>query len=199
MKIVKNIAPLLLIIIMSSCLDLQGSYDYEPYNCDPYLGVTAWEFIEQRQDTFSILKQAIERVDTTSYPGMKNFYTQTDKKYTFLFLNDAGFTGSGGVFANEGVSSVSEIDSVKLRDILFYHIVDGNYHSLNVDGSLNFSPMNVITLLKSQDAVMTMNISNENSRTEYSRLYINESFIAVTSNLIPTNGVIHVFSQQLMP
>lgn len=189
--------------LMVGCLDIQGSYDYEPSNANPYLSVTAWEFIEQRQDTFSILKEAIEYVDV-AYPGFKNLYTQTDKKYTYLFLDDAGFTATGGVFKNAGVSSVQAMNPEKLRDILLYHIVEGCYHSLSIGGSLNFEPINVITLLKSQDAVMTMRISDANSRTDYSRLKINENagsspvITAATSNLIPTNGVIHVFSKQLI-
>lgn len=200
---IKNIFLLSLMTLMIGCLDIQDSYDYEPSNANPYLEMTTWEFIVQRQDTFSILKSAIEYVDT-AYPGFKNLYTQTDKKYTYLLLNDAGFTATGGVFKNSGVTSVQAMNPEKLRDILLYHIVEGAYHSLNTEGSLNFEPINVITLLKSQNAVMTMCISNANSRTDYSRLKINQNLgsstvvTAATSNLMPTNGVIHVFSQQII-
>lgn len=205
MKIImKNITFLLSVFVLTACLDIQGSYDYEPSNANAYLGMTAWEFIEQRQDTFSLLKKAIEYVDTTSYPGIKNLYQQTDRKYTFLFLNNAGFTSSRGVLTNAGVDSISQMDPAVLKDILLYHIVDGFYHSLDKEGALNFDPVYVITLFRSQDALMTMKISNENSRTDFSRLKVNENlgsgstYTAVTSNLIATNGSIHVFSQQII-
>lgn len=203
MKAIKYIIFALLATIMVSCYDLQESYDYQPSYVNPYIEMTAWEFIEHRQDTFSILKEAIEFVDATS-PGFKDLYTQTDRKYTYLFLNNGGFTRTNGVFPNAGVSSVSEMDPLKLKDILLYHIVDGYYHSHSVEGSLNFDPINVITLLKSQDAVMTMKLNDRTSRESYSRLVINDNagsstaVSAATSNLLATNGAIHVFSQQLI-
>lgn len=193
-------------VMLGGCLDIQGSYDYKPSLVDPNLNMSAWEFIESRTDTFSILKQAIEFVDQT-YPGFKDLYTQTDRKYTYLFLNNAGFTATtGGVFRNAGggIASVSQMNPAALRNILLYHIVDGFYHSHSREGSLSFDPINVITMLRSQDAIMTMKISNANSRTEFSRLIVNDTagsstpVMAATSNLIATNGAIHVFSRQIV-
>lgn len=204
--IIRNIT-LLTILTLSlwGCLDIQGSYDYKPSVIDPNLGMSAWEFIELRTDTFSILKQAIEHVDQ-AYPGFKDLYTQDQRKYTYLFLDDAGFTGTGGVFRNVGggITSVDEMNPAVLRNILLYHIVDGFYHSHNREGSLHFDPIHVITLLRSQDAIMTMKISNENSRVNFSRLIVNDTagsstpVMAATSNLIATNGAIHVFSRQIV-
>lgn len=199
-----KIFSLLLIMNMMGCYDLQSSYDYTSVNANPYLDMTTWEFIEMRQDTFSIFKEAVELVDSLN-PGFKDYYKQTDRKYTYLLLDNAGFTGFGGVFRNNGnVSSVKDIEPNLLKNILLYHIVDGFYHSLDVSGSLNFNPVNVITLMRSQDGVMTMNIDNRNSMTYFSRLVINNNLglspmiRASTSNLIATNGAIHVFSKQLI-
>ncbi|MDU1891544.1 MAG: fasciclin domain-containing protein [Dysgonomonas sp.] len=202
-KIIKYILAMSFLAILAGCYDLQESYDYEPVNANPYLNVSAWEFIEARQDTFSLLKQAIEHVDA-SFPGFKDYYKQSDKKYTFMFLNNAAFRDKDGVFVNTGQKEISAIDPVVLKDILSYHIVDGYYHSLDREGSLNFDPINVITLWKSQDAVMTLRLNNSVTQVNYSRLIVNNNTgtsptrTAVTSNLIATNGVIHVFSQQII-
>lgn len=200
---IKFIVCLVLLVMATGCYDLQESYDYKPVNADPYLHKSAWEFIEARQDTFSLLKQAILRVDT-AYPGFQNYYAQTDKKYTFMFLNNAAFRDKDGVFANTGKKEVSAIDPEVLKNILSYHIIDGYYHSLDVSGTLNFDPINVITLWRSQDAIMTLRLNNSVTQINYSRLIVNNNTgssptrTAVTSNLIATNGIIHVFSHQLI-
>lgn len=202
-NIIKFIFILSLLPVFYGCWGIQDSYDYEPSNVSPYLNMTAWEFIESRQDTFSLFKQAIQHVDNT-YTGFKDYYTQTDRQYTYMFLNNNAFTGSSGILANAGATTVGDMNPALLRDILLYHIVEGYYHSLDVSGSLSFDPINVITLLKTQDAVMTLRINDLNSRPNYSRLVANYNAgtstarTAVTSNLIATNGVIHVFSYQLI-
>lgn len=203
MRILKYTILSLLTALISGCYGIQESYDYEPANANSYLEMTAWEFIEQRQDTFSLLKRAIEHVDA-SFPGFKNLYQQTDKKYTYLLLNEIAIRWkSTGVYGYLGINSIEDADPAKLRDVLLYHIVDGYYHSLSPDGLLTFDPINVKTLLDNEKGIMTMKISNVAQRLEYSRLKINENagsstvFTAVTSNLITTNGVIHVFSQHL--
>ena len=203
----KPIIPCIVFFVLSvcatGCYDLQKSYDYEPVNSDPHLNMTAWEFIESRQDTFSLLKEAIEHVDA-AFPGFKDTYSQTEKSYTFMFLNNAAFRDKEGVFVNTGKKQIGEIDPAVLKDILSYHIIDGYYHSLDRAGSLSFDPINVITLWRSQDAVMTLRLNNSVTQVNYSRLIVNNNTgssptrTAVTSNLVATNGIIHVFSQQLI-
>lgn len=204
----KHIVKYLIILLTLGnvgCWDLQESYHYEPSNANPYLNLTAWEFIEARIDTFSLFKEAIEYVDENE-PGFKDIYQQTTAKKTFLFLNNNAFrASSNSVFSNNGgVTNVRQIPYTTVRDILLYHIVYGYYHSLDVSGSLGFEPVYVITHLHSQNSFMTMRIQDASSRTTYSRLYVNENngssraYYAVTSNLIATNGVIHVFSNQLV-
>lgn len=205
--IIKNITIIsILTLSLWGCLEIQGSYDYKPVVSDANVYMTCWEFIELRTDTFSILKEAIEYVDQT-YPGFKDLYTQTDHKYTYMLLNNAGFRATtGGVFrlAGSGITSVTQINPEALRDVLLYHIVDGFYHSLSVEGSINFDPINVITLLRSPNAIMTLKLNNSTSTTSFSRLIVNDlagsstPVTAATSNLIATNGAMHVFSRQLV-
>ena len=71
------------ILALTGCdLDLQKNYDYEPSVDDPYVKVTAWEYFQDHKDMFSEMIAAIE------YTGLKDYYTQTDNKYTFLALNN---------------------------------------------------------------------------------------------------------------
>jgi hypothetical protein len=186
--------------LLTGCWGIQESYDYRPVNTDPHINMTVWEFIEARQDTFSYLKQAIEYVDA-AYPGFKDCYTQTDKKYTFLLLNNAGFTGTSGVFRYFGVSAMESITPAALGNMLLYHTVNGHYHCLDISGTVNFKPVSVISALKLQKGVLAMKVNNTDSRTSFSRLivtdYLGTARTAATSNLLATNGVIHVFSSAL--
>ena len=192
-----------LCIGLSACWGIQDSYDYKPANVDPHLYMNVWEFIETR-DTLSLMQEAIEHVEN-DFPGFKELYTQKEGKYTYMLLNNNAFQGkSSSIFTTFGVKNETEIDTKKLRDVLLYHIVQGNYHSLSVEGSLNFNPINVVTLLESQDAIMTLRINDNISRTNYSRLLANDNLgasptrTAATSNLLATNGVVHIFSNPII-
>ena len=47
-------------LCLSSCLDIQDSYDYEPANIDNNVYMNTWEFIQSRPDAFSSLQTANE-------------------------------------------------------------------------------------------------------------------------------------------
>ena len=137
------------ILALTGCdLDLQKNYDYEPSVDDPYVKVTAWEYFQDHKDMFSELIAAIE------YTGLKDYYTQTDNKYTFLALNNAGMQlYRENEFA--GVASITDCDKEKVKNMLLYHIVDGEYSSY---GQLQVEPMFVLTMLKGETGLMTMSV-----------------------------------------
>jgi len=183
----------IILCALSGC-EVQDSYDYEPANIDNNVYMTTWEYINQRQDVFSSLKQTIEHC------GLEDMYKQTDKKYTYLLWRDDAFTRSGGIFSKySSDGTVAGLDVEAVSNALLYHTVNGYYHAL---GTLSFDPLNVITLWKSQEALMTLNLSNSNDINYYSRIYINDNLgssvrvVAVTSNLLTTNGVIHVLDRE---
>ena len=73
------------VIALAGCdLELQKNYDYEASVDDPHVNVTAWEYFQDHQDVFSEFTTAIE------YTGLKDYYTQTDNKYTFLWSTAGG-------------------------------------------------------------------------------------------------------------
>ena len=203
---IKSLILLLTACCLHGCYGIQESYDYKPAKANPYLNQSVWEYIESRQDIFSLFKECVEHVDA-AYPGFKDLYTQTTEKYTYLLLTNNAFSGTQGIFNQIGgstaITEVDALDPEKLRDALLYHIVEGHYHSLDVSGSLSFSRIYVVTLLKKQDAIMTMKLEDNTGRNYYTRLVVNENTgsslerWAKTSNLVATNGIIHIFDSYI--
>ena len=157
------------ILALTGCdLDLQKNYDYEPSVDDPYVKVTAWDY-----------------------------YTQTDNKYTFLALNNAGMQlYRENEFA--GAASITDCDKEKVTNMLLYHIVDGEYSSY---GQLQVEPMFVLTMLKGENGLMTMSVWKNPWQAAVGKILVNQTGSngkspqrqAKTSNILPTNGVIHIF------
>lgn len=180
------------ILALTSCeLSLQKDYDYESSVADPYVKVAAWEFFQDHKDQFSELIAAIE------YTGLKDYYTQTDNKYTFLALNNVAMRDyRDKEFA--GAASILDCDQAKVRDMLLYHIIDGEYSSY---GQLQVEPMFVLTLLKGESGLMTMSVWKNPWQAAVGKIIVNQSGSngkspqrqAKTSNILPTNGVVHVF------
>ena len=195
-NILSTVISIFAVLQLSSCLALQENYEYVPTNADPHIGMTAWEFIGERQDIFSSLKEAIEYVSET-WPEMQELYSSADHMYTYMFMNNSAFSN---LMSSNGVSAIRDFDPEQLRDILLYHIVDGYYHSLDASGGLSFDNLYVVTLYRSQDVSMVLKLDNRNGRGSYGRLVVNDNtgYPAVTSNLVATNGIINVFERPLI-
>lgn len=184
----------LTVLALTGCnLDLQKDYDYKPSVEDPHVNVTAWEYFQDNKNTFSELIQAIE------YTGLKDYYTQTDNKYTYLALNNAGMQAYREN-AFPGVASITDCKMETVRDMLLYHIVDGEYSSY---GQLQVEPMFVLTMLKGEKGLMTMSVWKNPWQAAVGKILVNETGSngkspqrnAKTSNILPTNGVIHIFEK----
>jgi len=176
-------------------LELQKDYDYKGEPVDPHVNMTAWEFMNSRPDVFSMLKQAVE------YTGMEEYYTQTDAKLTYLFINNDGMKA----FAiRNGGLEVEHVPVEKVKKLLQYHIIEGEYHAYNK--KLPVEPIYVKTMLEGEDGLMTIKV-NKSSQSSVGSPIANGNIIvnmntsnfqsvsisSVTSNILPTNGVIHVF------
>ena len=111
------------VIALAGCdLELQKNYDYEASVDDPHVNVTAWEYFQDHQDIFSEFTTAIE------YTGLKDYYTQTENKYTYLALNNTAMQSyRENVFP--GIASITDCDKETVKNMLLYHIVDGEYSS----------------------------------------------------------------------
>lgn len=179
-------------LALTSCeLELQKNYDYEPSVADPHVKMTAWEFFQNNQNMFSELIAAIE------YTDLKDYYTQTENKYTFLALNNIGMQA----FRNNecgGVASITDCNKDQVKDLLLYHIVDGEYSSY---GQLQVEPMFVLTMLRGENGLMTMSVWKNPWQAAVGKILVNQTGSngnslqrqAKMSNILPTNGVIHIF------
>ena len=183
-------------LFLSGCMGVQENYKYTPSNCSNVVTMTVWDFIKSRPDVFSELRNAVRSsgIDSTLY------YSNTSK-YTYLLLNNEAITNLIAI-----IGPINSTTKSKWVNILSYHIIDGYYHGL---GTLNFDPTYVITLWRSQDAIMTLQLESRNS-FNYSRLVVNgldpawtlltsTYKYAVTSNLMCTNGVCHVLNRYARP
>ena len=180
------------ILVLASCdLDLQKNYDYESSVADPHVKVTAWEFFQNHKETFSELIKAIE------YTGLQDYYTQTESMYTYLALNNTAMANyRENVFP--GTASITECDKETVKNMLLYHIVDGEYSSY---GQLQVEAMFVLTMLSGENGLMTMSVWKNPWQAAVGKVLVNETGSnghspqrkAKTSNILPTNGVIHIF------
>lgn len=182
--------------MFSGCLGIPEDYEYTPANKSNVVDMTVWDFIKSRPDVFSEFTAVIREsgIDTT-------LYFSTSTKYTYLLLNNSAMGSLTAV-----LGAITPANKTRWENMLKYHIIDGYYHGLGV---LNFDPTPVVTLWRSPDAYMTLQLENRNS-FNYSRLIVNgldpawqnltNSFkYAVTSNLMCTNGICHVLNRYARP
>ena len=186
-----------MVLLAVSCekLPLQKGHDYDPQPLDPHQGVTCWEYICKTYD-LSIMKKAVEKC------GLTDLYSQEEAEYTYLLLDDTAFESY--VVRQLGVSSIDDADTEKLRDILLFHIIKGEYSSYN--GVLSYEPIHVLTLWNSLDAVMTIKLNNDKSLSSKRQDKVtlmdqcgsSTVIYARTSDLLMTNGPAHILSRNCM-
>jgi hypothetical protein len=179
---------------------MQTDYKYESSPLDPHIGVNAWEYMQTRDD----LSEMVEAVE---YTGMTDYYTQTDRTITYLFLNNTAILAFRNNHAQ--VDKISYCDKEEVRRLLLYHMVVGEYHSLNQ--KLPVEPIYVKTLLEGEWGLMTLKV-NKSSTNSIGYPIANGNIVAnekgsnfnsrrsssIASNIMPTNGVIHIMNDYAM-
>lgn len=173
--------------LLSSCslfgLDLQkdAEYNYSPVQLT--MDITAYEFIETRRnmDMF-LLYKAIEKA------GYRDAFETDDR--TYILLNDDALTAylSGKRFASLDVMSVTQV-----REMLDTYIVKERYHALD----LSTTPIEVETLNPEKRMFLSLRPQASDVSDQYQVIINNVTGSGkvtnvVTSNLQPTNGIIHV-------
>ncbi len=180
---------------LSSCLQKDADYYGEPLN--PKVNMTAWEYMQSRPDAFSRMIEAV------NYTGLSGYYSQTSKKYTYLLLNNVAMNQ---FLSKYGAGDFVAIDVEKVKKLLLYHIINGEYHAYNQ--KLPIEPMYVKTFLEGQDGLLTIKVEkSDQSSAVFQDQIINGNVVvndngsnfssgkinSVTTNILSNNGPIHVF------
>lgn len=192
-KIIFSATIVALAICSCSKLPLQKQFKYNPEPLDPHQGVSCWQFICENED-LATMKNAIELC------GLSDYYSTKESLYTYLLLDETAFNSH--ILTKYEASSPAEIDPETLRDILLFHIIKGSYSSYY--GTISYDPEHVITLWKSQDAVMTIKLldtSSSHSQRQQDRVTLMDQcgsstvVSATASDLLMTNGPAHILSR----
>ncbi len=161
-----------MLLLVTSC-EIQENFKYEPSGVNGKLGVTAWEFIQSNND-FDQLERAIIRT------GLQNLYQNEDK--TFIVPNNIAFNT---YLQSSSYASIEDIPIPILRNMLRYHVVKDRViftdPTITRDRPLPYETENGQTMFLSRNNNYVGLINQGTSRQWEIR----------TSNLEPTNGVIH--------
>lgn len=202
MKNIRIIALAAIAVLFASCegFKLQSDYKYHSEPLDTHVGVNAWDFMQSRED----LSEMVEAVE---YTGMQDYYTQTDRTITYLFLNNTAMANFRNTHSQ--IEKISFWDKDEVSRLLLYHMVVGEYHSL--DRKLPVQPIYVKTLLDGEWGLMTLKVNKSSSNSigypiangnivanEKGSIFNSRQSSSVSSNIMPTNGVIHIMNDYAM-
>ncbi len=160
-----------IIVLLTAC---DPTFEYEPSGIpNGKLDVNMLTFI-QTNENFTALRAAVAKAglnEALSGAGPLTLFAPNDEAFT-QFL---------------GEQTLDDFTAEALRDLLQYHVL--NQKILSPDG-LTVSNENFDTLLPGGQVELRIDDNN--------RVYANDNRVR-TSNLEPTNGVIHVLDRVLSP
>jgi len=164
-------------------LPLQEDYVYNANIPDPNLHTTVMEFIESRKD-----KNMTLMYDAIQYLGIADEYEKDNR--TFILMSNTCFIKFLDQYK---VTSVEDMDKTELKNLLFGQIGIGLYNSYNLTTTpveietvnplvvfyLNLRPASI-----SDPDKYSIRINNVPQSSKYTSIS--------TSNLVATNGYIHI-------
>lgn len=161
--------------LLVSC-EIQENFEYTPSPDNSKLNKSALEFISTT-DSLSLFKEVIE------ISGLSSFYEQ-EQGLTFIVPNNQAIRT---YLKENNYVNISEIPLPILRNILKYHIVEGevNFSDPSLFASnrpISYPTKNGQQMFLSHTSTF-VGLINEGTKIQWQ---------IRTSNLVPTNGVIHV-------
>lgn len=163
-----------LILLFTQC-EIQKDYEYEYNNPGGKLTVNAWEYIQQT-DSLSLLEAAITAT------GLQSLYTGTTDK-TFIAPRNSAFRT---YMKTNKYTSISAIPVATLQSVIKYHIVKARVIFSDPEMLAN-NPIAYET-----ESGQVMYLSRNTSYQGLINYGTKKSWTIITSNLEPTNGVLHV-------
>jgi len=175
-------------IILQSCdlmgLEFQTNYKHTPAPAITELNMTAYEFIKSRKDIdMALTFEAIEKAE------LRSLY-ETDS-LTYFLIDDIQFSS---LLTAKKVSSVAAVQKNELITILKGYVIKGLYVSSN----MTTTPFQVTTE-NGVNVIQMRLFPRERSQQDLHQIQAGYIFstgvsykIVFSSNLKPTNGVIHI-------
>lgn len=167
-----------IIIGMFSSCELQTSFEYDPCYPTAELNMTAWEYISSH-DSLEMLEQTIAWLE------MENYF-QEDSVRTFIAPTNQAFKT---YLSDNSYNSIEEVPGPILRNAIKYHIVNARVTFTDPDLSPSNNPI-AYTTENGQLMYLSHNSGYQGLVNEDTDI----SWTILTSNLEPTNGIIHVIS-----
>ena len=165
---------LTLIMLFAHC-EIQNDFEYEHSNPGGKLSVNAWEYIQQT-DSLSLMEAAIIAA------GLQSLYTETADK-TFIVPRNSAFRAY--LKANK-YASISAIPATTLQNVIKYHVVKA-WVVFSDPEMLANNPISYET-----ESGQVMYLSRNTNYQGLINSGTKKSWTIITSNLEPTNGVIHI-------
>jgi len=176
MRLLKMLfVPLIVSAMLASC-EIQPDYEYEYGNPGGKLNMSALEFI-QSTDSLSLMEEAIVAT------GLQSLYSGSTVR-TFIVPRNSAFRS---YMKTNGFANIAAIPVDALEAVLKYHIV--NEKVIFTDLAL-LQSNNPIAYPTESGSVMYL--SHNTSYQGVINQGTKKSWTIITSNLEPTNGVIHV-------
>lgn len=161
--------------MFTSC-ELQRNFEYVSSNPTADLHMTAWEYISSH-DSLEMFEQAIDWCE------MDNYF-HDDSVRTFIAPTNVAFTS---YLSDNGYSSIDEVPVPILRNVIKYHIVNAKVTFTDPDLSPSNNPIAYTT-----ENGQIMYLSHDGNYRGLVNQDTQNSWSIITSNLAPTNGIIHV-------
>ncbi len=167
--------PVVLAMFIISC-EIQPNYEYEYGNPGGKVNMTAWQFI-QADDSLSLMEQAIVAT------GLESIYSGSSPR-TFIVPTNKGFR----TYMNtNGYTAISEIPGDILSEVLKYHIVNARVIFTDPELLPSNDPIEYPT-----ESGSIMYLSHNTNYQGLINQGTKKSWTIATSNIEPTNGVIHI-------
>ena len=158
--------------------ELQRNYEYVSSNPTAELNMTAWEFIQQH-DTLEMLQQVI------SWLGMESYF-DGETNYTFIAPTNNAIKD---YLSDNGYSTIEDVPVPILRNMVKYHLVNARVTFTDPDLSVSNNPLAYTT-----ENGQIMYLSHDGNYIGWVNQDTEQSWSIITSNLEPTNGIMHVIA-----
>lgn len=183
---------------MNSCelFGLSYAYSFKNERATEFgtLDCTAWQWIESRKDIDMALQyEVIKRT------GLDSLYDDTTQDYTFILMSDDGWAD---YLSSTKASSLQELPVADLRFYLLGYTTYGVTTVKDVDVPLYYTTLNGQYTMRYYKCIVAPT-SSQNLNSFYAAWYFGEGISfqnrgCITSNLMVTNGVMHIIGQRLI-